>query len=780
MCYKYPGPRCSNHAQKELAKARETYTLALLSNDADICMEARQALEVAQNNFYMTPKGMKELRAEIEETGDPTGEISYKLEISESGRKEAIRKAHVQDVGDVNSNHESNVSPALENPMDNEQYRELAAKLDDRVNAPEFIALIAERDRTREERQALQKEISEHNDKIEQMEKVAEGKIPFSGADKPTPEEVEQAQDSIDDAYEHLRDLNSRHLDAYYAYHVANGELEAYKNETALVVAEMNEIAGDPGIPYVGTTLGDCVEVASYDSGTREWLEERQNGIGGSDVGSILKLDPDFGQSNYIDFVKSKTEPYSAEEVAAQAEANSGFSGPTGRGNAWETAIVRKYMEENPDQTVMYSKASWANADHPEYKANVDGLLSSDGVTPDGILEIKTASDISHWDHVNADGTVEERVPLGYRAQVLWYLRQTGFSYADIAVNVDDREYRSRRIYADEAINPYDRNEDGEPMVGTLAEKMPAIDRVWQEEVVARRNGTRSKRSLKSDFEKAADSTNIHNQSVQLAAWRQIEVSEATAIIKGHRAAFLKDVKASAKMGSGEEIPTLTDRITNEYRKGGPTTWKKDLVSVDIETSGMGPNSGEIIEIGIRRTRPDGTIVEEYEERFGLRNDKVLDVIGTGAQDVHKIAPDDIRGKRSFSHPEVQAKVKALLMADDVVATAHNKGFEERWFDQYIPGFRSHRARLTTARFKAKRENKPHAEPKPIIDTMFHARYLTPEAENNRLASFTVVNGIPYEDAHSALPDAQMTQRAIFNHDKKLRGVPFVDETKKK
>jgi DNA polymerase III epsilon subunit-like protein len=777
VCYKSPGPRCSNHAKKELDKARSGFTIALRSGDEEKAFVAKCELEKAQNDFYMTPKGQAELIEEIEKTGDPDGDLQYKLEYGQTARKAAIKAAKVVDKGDVNVEHpEEETGPVLPEHLQNADFETLEKALDERVNTPEFIALIAERDRTRAERKALQDEIKAQKDKLESLEKVAEGKIPAPKQPKPTPEEVLAAQDALDEEYEKMRELNDKHLDAFYAYHVANGELEEYKNETALVVARMNDLAGDPGVPYEASTLGNCVEVASYDSGTREWLEERQNGIGGSDVGSILKLDPEFGQSNFNDFVKSKTEPYSAEEVAAQAEANSGFSGPTGRGNAWETAIVRQYIAENPNQTVMYSKASWANEENRHHKANVDGLLSSDGVTPDGILEIKTASDIEHWEHKREDGTIEERVPLGYRAQVLWYLRQTGFSYADIAVKVDDREYRSRRIYANEAINPYDTDDEGNPAVGTLDENMPTIERVWKEEVVARRDGTRPVRNLKSDFEKAADADNIHNQSVQLAAWRQIPISEAKSIIKGHRAAYMKGMRGSV---DGSDVPTLTDRIKDEYRKGGPTTWKKDLVSVDIETSGMGPNSGEIIEIGIRRTRPDGTIVTEYEERFGVKDERILNIIGTGAQDVHKITPDDIRGKRRFTHPEVQEKVKALLMDDDVVVVAHNKAFEERWFDQYIPGFRKHRARLTTSRFKAERAGVPHPEPKAIMCTMFQARYLNHDSANNRLATYSESNGVPYLNAHSALPDAQMTQEAIWNFDKKLRGLPFVDRTKK-
>lgn len=779
MCYAAPGPRCSNHAVKALRAAREAYSKALTSNDAEACMAAKDDLTEAENNYYMTPAGQKDLRTQMEETGDPEGDLSYKLEYGIVARKQAIKQAQVNDIGDVNTSHVTSTEEKELTEADAKKLEELRAEVKARIDSDEFTVLIDERDRTRNERKALQAEIKAQNDKLENLELTAEGKKLNRYADSPTEEEVIAAQDALDDEYEKLRELNSKHLDAFYAYHVANNDLEKYKDKTALLVAGMNEIEGDPGIPFEGETLGDAVPVATYDSGTREWLEERQHGIGGSDVGSILKLDPEYGTENFNEFVKSKTEEYSEEEVAAQAEANSGFSGPTGRGNAWETAIVRRYAEENPEANVMYSKTSWANKDNPAYKLNVDGLLSSDGKNPDGILEIKTASDISHWEHIREDGTIEERVPLGYRGQVLWYLKNTGFKYADIAVLVDDREYRSRRIYADEPINPYDRDEDGTPAVGTLEENMPKIQRVWETEIVARKEGTRSTREPKSTFDKAGDTKNLHGQAVQLAAWRQIEISEAKNIILGHRKNSMTLTAAAKK--AKVEVPhevSLDARMREEYAKGGPTTWTKDLVSVDIETSGMGPNSGEIIEIGIRRTRPDGTLVEEYSERFGVRDDRILDIIGTGAEHVHKISPDDIRGKRSFSHPEVQAKVKALLMDDNAIDVAHNKSFEERWFDQYIPGFRKHRARQTTERFQAERKGKKFREPKAIMDTMFHARYLTPESENNKLATFTVANGIPYEDAHSALPDAQMTQRAVWNHDRKLRGLPIISELK--
>jgi DNA polymerase III epsilon subunit-like protein len=46
---------------------------------------------------------------------------------------------------------------------------------------------------------------------------------------------------------------------------------------------------------------------------------------------------------------------------------------------------------------------------------------------------------------------------------------------------------------------------------------------------------------------------------------------------------------------------------------------------------------------------------------------------------------------------------------------------------------------------------------------MHISRYQVPDSPNNKLASFSEHHGIPYVDAHSALPDAQMTVDALFN-----------------
>ena len=375
-------------------------------------------------------------------------------------------------------------------------------QIQERVNSEEFKNLIAARDAARIKRAELDAKRAANKSQRELKGKIARNpnrslkNLDGEGTDprKPTREEVENAVATISSDYEEYRNLTNQRLDAHYELTIANDAVEKFKDETAKLVARKNEILGDPGTPYEGETLGNCVPVATYDSGTREWLEERVNGIGGSDVGSMLRVDPEYAQSNYADFVKSKTEPYSDEEIAEQARNNSEFTGPTGRGNAWEPEIIRMFAKKRPEMKVFYSKTSWANKDFSHYKCNVDGLLAIDSPVVNAILEIKTASHRDHWFDANGN----EIVPLGYRAQVLWYFHQTGFKRAIIVALIDDTELVMREIWADEPIAP---SPNGIPTIGSMSESMNKIEDIWVTEIVSRKNGTYKAPSRKSFFD---------------------------------------------------------------------------------------------------------------------------------------------------------------------------------------------------------------------------------------------------------------------------------------
>lgn len=89
MCYT-GGPRCSSHALTEVSKAKKAYREALASGDTDACLEARQNLDNANEQFYMTPKGWDHLESEIKATGDPDGELAFALDYGKMAREEAL------------------------------------------------------------------------------------------------------------------------------------------------------------------------------------------------------------------------------------------------------------------------------------------------------------------------------------------------------------------------------------------------------------------------------------------------------------------------------------------------------------------------------------------------------------------------------------------------------------------------------------------------------------------------------------------------------------------
>lgn len=767
MCYKYPGPRCSNHAKKYLDKAVADLYSSIENNDpVEAQIEYNEKVIEAQKHYYATPAGQKELREEIEETGDPDGALGYKLEYGIETRKIALEQAKRKDDGDVNE--ENGVGHTLPenqiesvNPYENMTLEQVEKVIDERTSAEEFKTLLEKRDEARETRNELDEKIEELQVRFKQLDEIATSpkkKHKFLEREA-TPEEVEDAIEQLDPTFEQIRELKHERLDAHYDLSIKNNDVEEYKNITALAVARKNDLLGDPGIPYEGETLGDCVPVATYDSGTREWLEERQHGIGGSDVGSLLKVDPVYGYDNYKEVIKSKIEEYSEEEVAEQAEANSGFAGPAGRGNAWEPEIVRRFEANHPELGVFFSKTSWAHKDDGRKKCNVDGLLASDGENVDGILEIKTASHRDHWYETDENGVEHPIIPVSYRAQVLWYMHNTGYKYAKVAAMIDDSEYVERTIYADEPLDP------SRPELGTMDSNMDKLDNIWKEEVEdVKLNGKPEPRPLKGTLDDAHLAKKIETSVRQFSAWSDLSHAESEAIIKGY-ASYAKEAKLM-----GRPVLNRDAYMVEQYKKYGPTTWKRDRVYVDIETSGAW-GTGEIIEVGIVRVRK-GEIVERYHERYGLKSEKALEINGTGFESLHGITRDDIRGKRNFSHPEVQETMKKHLMDPDAVMIAHNENFERQWFDLHVDGFHATHSTKSTAYRRAKYEKDSQYETFTTQDTMYTSKHLAHHTKNNKLATFTEGHGIPYLDAHRADVDSEMTMDANNAFDKLFRSAP--------
>lgn len=443
-----------------------------------------------------------------------------------------------------------------------------------------------------------------------------------------------------------VRHYGRAHLKDFESLVVMKKKINDYKDETAPLVFQLEElrtqadIANGTFLEYSGNTLGNCTKTVSFASGTREWLEQRQKGIGGSDLGAILKVgDRTYAQSNYDRVLKSKMEPITDEQVAEQALNNSEFKGAFGRGNAWEEAIFRRFAENHPELKVMHNKDSWQSNDVAYGFANLDGLICDLDGTPIEILEIKTSSEAEEW---------EEGVPPGYRAQTLWYLRHFGLKRARVAVMIDDHDYREFVI---------------EPEDGEMERNDKAAANFWEivKSGVAPVKNSRVRKGIPKDKNK------IDQYVKEAAAYRQ------------------EDPKVTAKrfdeLYAKGSIQSAVERL---YREHDPATNTMNTVSVDLETTTISPDTGRIIEIGFTERDPQGNVVSTYERLCSIP-EEILSIRGTGAVDVHNITPEMIRDQPLFEDPEIQREVLARFKGR--VLLAQNAGFEERFFIQHLDGF---------------------------------------------------------------------------------------------
>lgn len=158
------------------------------------------------------------------------------------------------------------------------------------------------------------------------------------------------------------------------------------------------------------------------------WLRYRKQGIGGSDVASLLGISK---WKSEIELWLDKTNQTNEPPVENEAM-------------IWGTImepIIRNHFAEVTGKTVVELKAM---LQHPEYSfmlADVDGFTVDDTGNP-AILEIKTASEYkrSEWD---------EGVPAYYQTQVQHYLCVTGIQKAYVAVLIGGNSFKIYEVDAD-------------------------------------------------------------------------------------------------------------------------------------------------------------------------------------------------------------------------------------------------------------------------------------------------------------------------------------------
>lgn len=532
-------------------------------------------------------------------------------------------------------------------------------------------------------------------------------------------------------SYEPVREKGFEALEAYENLQVLKNQTNQYKDLHALAVARYGELlrseAEEAGTwrEYDADTLNDLQATGDFPSGSREWLEQRQQGIGGSDVGKITGADAEYRARNLEQVWASKVDPISEEEVARQAEGHTSYAGATGRGNAWEDVILNKFAQNNPEANVTFCKTSWAHKDRPYQFANFDGLMTDENGVPNGIVEIKTASDASKWGPTDAglDG-----VPSGYRAQALWYADAAGFDKGAVAVMIDDKEYREYHF----TVTPELRKE--------MESNRAAVEKFVAKVDEAKKNGISGK--LNSSVTSKGFSENMlsrirnghYSYLKEASIYRDESLETTTARFQ----------QLLPNLPEGEKVTNthITAALLSLYGEKNPADMKSPLISIDLETTAMRPTQGRILEVGLSIRNPAGGEAEKFQKLYGIPK-KAMAGIGTGPVDVHKITNTMVAKKRNFLHPEEQKSLLKKLTSGILVA--HNAQFELSWLRQHLKGFA-----------EAERAGKIR-----VLDTMSLSRRFVPETKDNRLESFAGNFGIDYVNAHRAYSDAAMTGLAV-------------------
>lgn len=157
-----------------------------------------------------------------------------------------------------------------------------------------------------------------------------------------------------------------------------------------------------------------------------------------------------------------------------------------------------------------------------------------------------------------------------------------------------------------------------------------------------------------------------------------------------------------------------------------------DYVIVDLETSGLSPSSGRILEIALKRIDKNGKELDEYSTLVNPESEEV------GATFIHHITPDAVKDAPTFE--EIVDQIKFRMSGAIIVA--HHAAFEDRFL---AAEFKRAGIRVNSV---------------PALDTLWLARtYLDlPNFKQETLIDFY---GVDSSDAHTALGDVRALSKVL-------------------
>lgn len=167
----------------------------------------------------------------------------------------------------------------------------------------------------------------------------------------------------------------------------------------------------------------------------QEWLEERKNGIGGSDAAAVL------GKNKWktnVQLWEEKTGRREITDISNKTYVQYGIKA--------EEPIRKIFALNNPEYEIKHEENTIIK--HPKYDflfASLDGILIHKETGEMGILEIKTTNILQSMQKESWKG---ENIPQNYFCQVVHYLNVTGFSFVKLVAELNyNKDYQIRKTY---------------------------------------------------------------------------------------------------------------------------------------------------------------------------------------------------------------------------------------------------------------------------------------------------------------------------------------------
>ncbi len=237
-----------------------------------------------------------------------------------------------------------------------------------------------------------------------------------------------------------------------------------------------------------------------------------------------------------------------------------------------------------------------------------------------------------------------------------------------------------------------------------------------------------------SDLELIVSGTRDAIMMVEAGAKLLPEDVMAEAILFGHRALQpLIDIQLEMQeaVGKAKRLPYLEPGTDSVLDFVAAIEDKRELVVVDVETTGRDPKMADLLEIGAVRIK-NGKVSDTFQTFV----DPGRSIIG---HQMHGITDKDVKGAPTPKEAAEQFRA----FAGGAILVGHNIGFDLGFLEAALgDGFRF--------------------APGSYFDTLVLAREAYPEwAESYKLGELARFFGIDLTDAHRALPDAQATAQLL-------------------